>query len=68
MIGRFSGDRTVLFSTHDMAEAERLAAKVLVLVRGRVAACDTVAALKAAAGVASLAEAVAVLTRTREAS
>ena len=68
LIGRLSGDRTVLFSTHDMAEAERLAAKVLVLVHGRVAACDTVAALKAATGAASLAEAVAALARAREAS
>lgn len=68
LIGRLSGDRTVLFSTHDMAEAERLAVKVLVLVRGRVAACETVADLKAATGAGSLAEAVAGLTRVKEAS
>ncbi len=67
LLGRLSGSHTVLFSTHDMAEAERLAKRVLVLVGGRVAACDTVASLKAATGAGTLAEAVASLTRAKEA-
>lgn len=64
LIARHASERTVVFSTHDMAEAERLATKVLVLVRGRCVAFDAAAALKVAGGVASLSEVVARLTRT----
>lgn len=35
------GERTVLFSTHDMGEAAALASRVLILDRGRVAALGT---------------------------
>jgi ABC-2 type transport system ATP-binding protein len=66
LIARSPGERTLLFSTHDMAEAERLASRLMVLVQGRLAAFDTVATLKAATGAGSLAEVVARLTRTGE--
>jgi ABC-2 type transport system ATP-binding protein len=68
LIARSAGDRTLLFSTHDMAEAERLASRLMVLVQGRLAAFDTIASLKAAAGGASLGEVVARLTRAGEAA
>jgi sodium transport system ATP-binding protein len=46
---RASG-RTVLLSTHDMAEAERLCDRLAVIHRGRVRALGTVAEVRAAAG------------------
>lgn len=58
LIGRQAAERTLLFSTHDMQEAERLATRVLVMVQGRKVAYDAPAALKAAAGAASLADVV----------
>jgi ABC-2 type transport system ATP-binding protein len=42
-----------LLSTHDLHEAQRLCDRVVVLHRGRVAACDTPARLIAAAGLAT---------------
>ena len=41
-----SGGGTVLLSTHDMTEVERLASRVVVLARGRVIADDTVARVR----------------------
>lgn len=68
LIARSASDRTLVFSTHDMSEAERLGSRLMVLAHGRLAAFDTVAALKTATGAASLGEAVARLTRAGEAS
>jgi ABC-2 type transport system ATP-binding protein len=68
LMARSPGDRTLLFSTHDVGEAERLASRLMVLVQGRLAAFDTPAALKTATGAASLGEAVARLTRAGEAA
>ncbi len=48
---------TLLLTTHDMAEAERLAHRVGFLVRGRLVAEGTVEELKALAGAGSLEEA-----------
>ncbi len=42
--------RTVLLSTHDMGEAERLCDRLAVVHRGRVRALGTVAEVRAAAG------------------
>lgn len=42
--------RTVLLSTHDMAEAERLCDRLAVIHRGRVRAMGTLAEVRAAAG------------------
>jgi ABC-type multidrug transport system ATPase subunit len=42
--------RTVLLSTHDMSEAERLCDRLVVIHRGRVLAQGTPAGVKAAAG------------------
>ncbi len=42
--------RTVLLSTHDMGEAERLCDRLAVIHRGRVRAAGTVAEVRAAAG------------------
>ena len=42
--------RTVLLSTHDMGEAERLCDRIAVIHRGRVMALGTVAEVRAAAG------------------
>lgn len=66
MIARLVGSHTVLFSTHDMAEAERLAGRILVLARGRVVALDTVAGVTTAGGASTLAQGVANLTRAKE--
>jgi len=42
--------RTVLLSTHDMGEAERLCDRLAVIHRGRIRAAGTVAEIRAAAG------------------
>jgi sodium transport system ATP-binding protein len=40
----------VLFSTHIMSEAERLCDRIAIIHRGRIHACDTLDALRAATG------------------
>jgi ABC-2 type transport system ATP-binding protein len=54
---------TLLFATHSLAEAEELAARIAVLDRGRLVACDSPQRLRAATGAASLEQALERLTR-----
>jgi ABC-2 type transport system ATP-binding protein len=63
-----SGDRTILWSTHELSDVEAAADQVVVLAGGRVVAEGDVAAIKAAAGtgLAPLREAVAVLAARTE--
>jgi sodium transport system ATP-binding protein len=42
--------KTIIFSTHVMSEAERLCDRIAVIHRGRIHACDTLAALREATG------------------
>ncbi len=42
--------KTIVFSTHIMSEAERLCDRIAIIHRGRIHACDTLAALRAASG------------------
>lgn len=42
--------KTIIFSTHIMSEAERLCDRIAVIHRGRIHACDTLDALRAATG------------------
>jgi sodium transport system ATP-binding protein len=42
--------KTIIFSTHIMSEAERLCDRIAVIHRGRIHACDTLEALRAATG------------------
>jgi len=58
--------KTILLSTHVMAEAERLSDTVGILHRGRLLACGTQAAIRAAAGAATLEEAFFALVRRDE--
>jgi ABC-2 type transport system ATP-binding protein len=53
---------TVFFTTHYMEEADRVADQIAVIDHGRIVANDTPAALKLAAGVASLEDAFIALT------
>lgn len=46
---RSASSLTVLLTTHDLAEAERLADRIAILIAGRVDACGTAAELAAAA-------------------
>ncbi len=65
-----SGDRTILWSTHELSDVEAEADQIVVLAGGRVVAEGDVAAIKAAAGMADapLREAVAVLAARSERS
>jgi ABC-type multidrug transport system ATPase subunit len=54
---------TLIFASHTLAEVEQLAGKIAVLDDGRLAACDTLAGIKAAAGCATLEESLEKLTR-----
>lgn len=61
-----AGERAVLWSTHELADAEAIADRVVVLAEGRVLATGAPAAVIAASGLedgAGLAAAVAALTR-----
>jgi sodium transport system ATP-binding protein len=58
--------KTILLSTHVMAEAERLSDVVGILHRGRLLASGTPAEIRAAAGVKSLEEAFFTLVRRDE--
>jgi sodium transport system ATP-binding protein len=42
--------KTIIFSTHIMSEAERLCSRIAIIHRGRIHACGTLAALRAATG------------------
>jgi ABC-2 type transport system ATP-binding protein len=53
---------TVLFTTHYMEEADRVADRIAVIDHGRIVANDTPAALKQAAGAANLEDAFIALT------
>jgi ABC-type multidrug transport system ATPase subunit len=55
---------TLLFSSHSAAEVEEIADRVILLEKGRIAACDTPARLRALTGTANLSEAVTRLMRT----
>ena len=48
--------KTILFSTHDMEEADRLSDRVAIMDHGKLLACDTPKALKHAHGTANLVE------------
>lgn len=65
-----SGDRTILWSTHELSDVEAEADQIVVLAGGRVVAEGDVAAIKAAAAMpdAPLREAVAVLASRSERS
>lgn len=56
--GSLKGERTVVFSTHDMVEAETLASRVMILNHGSMVAFDSPAQLIRSRGVMTLAEAV----------
>ncbi len=58
--------KTILLSTHVMAEAERLSDAVGILHRGRLLACGTQAEIRAAAGASTLEEAFFALVRHDE--
>ncbi len=62
MLREQSGRRTILFSTHVLAEAEQLCQRVLVLNGGRLAANDTPAQLAAATPTGSFTDAFLRLT------
>ncbi len=55
-------EATVLLTTHDMAEAERLCDRIAVIDRGRFVALDTPAGLRRLAGAESMEEAFFALT------
>lgn len=59
-----AGERTVLWSTHELSDVEAVADQIVVLAAGRVVADGDVAAIKAAAGTgdAPLRDAIAALT------
>jgi sodium transport system ATP-binding protein len=42
--------KTILFSTHIMSEAEKLCDRIAIVHRGKIHACDTLAALRSATG------------------
>ncbi len=51
VIGEFRSEgKTIIFSTHIMSEAERLCDRIAIVHRGKIHACDTLAALRAASG------------------
>ena len=57
-------EATVLLTTHDMAEAERLCDRIAVIDRGRFVALDTPAGLKRLAGTADHGGSLLCLDRT----
>ena len=54
IVGLKHSSRAIVLCTHDLDEADRLADTVAILRRGRVVACDTPGALRAAASRSSL--------------
>ena len=51
VIGEFRAEgKTIIFSTHIMSEAEKLCDRIAIIHRGRIHACDTLAALRQATG------------------
>ncbi|MBI5244784.1 MAG: ATP-binding cassette domain-containing protein [Elusimicrobia bacterium] len=50
LIGRLKAEKTVLFSTHILSEAQAISDRIIILHRGRIAACGTPQELLAAAG------------------
>jgi len=57
------GERTVVFSTHDMVEAEQLSTRIMVLNNGSIAAFAPASELIRSRGVMTLAEAVKVVVQ-----
>lgn len=49
-------DKTIIFSTHVMSEAEKLCNRIAIIHNGRILACDTLPALREATGEHSLEE------------
>jgi ABC-2 type transport system ATP-binding protein len=49
IVGLKHASRSIVLCTHDLGEAERLADIVAIMRRGRIVACDTADALRAAA-------------------
>jgi len=60
LLSPLHGDRTMLFSTHDMAEAESLGSRILILGRGKRIAFGTPSELREQFGVRTLTEVVKV--------
>ncbi|MEI8350673.1 MAG: ABC transporter ATP-binding protein [bacterium] len=58
VFSQMKGERTVMFSTHDMAEAESLCSRVMILDRGRLAAFAAPGDLLKQFGVAGLGEVI----------
>lgn len=58
VFSQMKGERTVMFSTHDMAEAESLCSRVMILHRGRLAAFAAPGDLLKQFGVAGLGEVI----------
>jgi ABC-2 type transport system ATP-binding protein len=68
LLRRLAGRHTVLYSSHLIAEVEAVSDRVIVLVKGQVAAVDTPLAVCARLGVANLDAAFAALTAPPAAS
>ena len=58
LLSPLHGDRTMIFSTHDMAEAELLGSRVLILGKGKIMAFASPAELLVQFGVRTLKEVV----------
>jgi ABC-2 type transport system ATP-binding protein len=63
LLAHLRGDHTVVFSSHDMAEAQALCGRVLVMNRGRLVAAGAPAALMAEHQAPTLADVVVAVTR-----
>ncbi|MEI7879653.1 MAG: ABC transporter ATP-binding protein, partial [bacterium] len=58
LLAPLTGERTMIFSTHDMAEAEQLGSRIMILNKGKLAAFASPAELYSRYGVRTLAEVV----------
>jgi ABC-2 type transport system ATP-binding protein len=58
LLSPLKGERTMVFSTHDMAEAELLGSRIMILGKGRVLAFAPVAELLVQFGVRTLTDVV----------
>lgn len=59
---------TLLFASHTLLEIEQLAARVVLLDKGRLLACDTVERIQASAGAGTFEQAIEILVRRSQAS